>query len=358
MDREGRAGLRDPVGVRGFNRLLHLARRHRHRVSPEPVEAAGWMAADGSWTLFAGAPAERPPGRVIPAERSPGHWLATGPPNSEEVEAALRVGLSSLWISCGSLSEEAAARLSRAGVPVHGGAAGPVRELQRGPRFLRWTGRPLVTLKVAATLDGRIATAGGDSRWVTSGWSRRRARRLRSEHDAVAVGIGTALEDDPRLLVGGPEPEPLRLVLDARGRLPVDGQLVRTLDRGPVAVASVERSPGLERAGVQTIRCRPAPGGGVDPSDLLCRLAERGIASLWIEGGGRVLGSFVEAGCVDRVEWFAAPKLLGGDGRPAVGGSSPLRMADALQLERPRVRRLGPDLWLSAWVSGRQPPGP
>jgi diaminohydroxyphosphoribosylaminopyrimidine deaminase/5-amino-6-(5-phosphoribosylamino)uracil reductase len=200
-------------------------------------------------------------------------------------------------------------------------------------------GRPFVLLKAALTLDGRIASASGDSRWVTSARQRLRARGLRRQHDAVGVGIGTVLADDPLLL---PEPRVrrpfYRVVFDSRLRLPIDSRLVRSVGRGPVVVVCADGHPrrrrALEARGVSVLGV--AGGGGrVSPRRALRALWGLGIASLMVEGGGELLGSFLAERLVDEVVLFRAPLLLGGrDSRPAFGGPNPRRIADALRLTR------------------------
>jgi diaminohydroxyphosphoribosylaminopyrimidine deaminase/5-amino-6-(5-phosphoribosylamino)uracil reductase len=232
------------------------------------------------------------------------------------------------------------ALLRRAGVAVETGLlaaeAGRLNE-----RFLAWArrGRPFVLLKAATTLDGRIATAGGRSRWITSALQRRQARWLRRLHDAVLVGIGTAVADDPLLLPSPRTRRPfLRVVLDSRLRLPPTSRLARTA--GPLTpvlalccTPSSSRQRELERAGVAVAVVR-GDGGRVSLPAALEVLVERGVTSLMVEGGGEVLGSFLAARLVDQFALFRAPLLLGGRGsRPAFGGPDPLRIGDALRLE-------------------------
>jgi diaminohydroxyphosphoribosylaminopyrimidine deaminase/5-amino-6-(5-phosphoribosylamino)uracil reductase len=200
-------------------------------------------------------------------------------------------------------------------------------------------GRPFVLLKAALTLDGRIATAGGESRWITSPAQRRQARWLRRLHDGVVVGIGTALADDPLLL---PQPRTrrpfARVVLDTRLRLPLASRLVRSSSpRAPVlvltAAASAARRRALEARGVRVVRL-PAKGGRLDPRSVLAALRREGLASVMVEGGAEVLGSFLAARLVDEVALFRAPLLLGGRGSlGAFGGEDPLEIGEALRLE-------------------------
>jgi diaminohydroxyphosphoribosylaminopyrimidine deaminase/5-amino-6-(5-phosphoribosylamino)uracil reductase len=200
--------------------------------------------------------------------------------------------------------------------------------------------RPYVLLKAALTLDGRIATAAGRSRWITSPAQRRQARFLRRLHDAVLVGIGTVLADDPLLL---PQPRTrrtfTRVVLDTRLRLPPRSRLARSATgRAPVLVlcgkdAPARRRRALEARGVTVVGV-PARAGRIAPRAALAALRERGLASVMVEGGSEVLGSFLREGVVDEVALFRAPLLLGGrSSRPAFGGPDPAEIREALRLE-------------------------
>jgi diaminohydroxyphosphoribosylaminopyrimidine deaminase/5-amino-6-(5-phosphoribosylamino)uracil reductase len=200
-------------------------------------------------------------------------------------------------------------------------------------------GRPFVLLKAALTLDGRIATASGRSRWITDGEQRRQARWLRRLHDAVLVGIGTALADDPLLL---PKPRTrrpfVRVVLDSGLRLPARSRLARTATpRTPVVALSCAPEPSrrrrLEAAGVAVVEVA-GDEGRVSLPGALDALAARGVTSVMVEGGGEVLGSFLAARVADQVALFRAPLLLGGRGsRPAFGGPDPKDVSEAMRLE-------------------------
>jgi diaminohydroxyphosphoribosylaminopyrimidine deaminase/5-amino-6-(5-phosphoribosylamino)uracil reductase len=246
-------------------------------------------------------------------------------------------------------------RLRRAGVEVAPGLLREACDALNEPwfRFIT-TGRPHVTLKVAATLDGRIATASGDSRWVTGPEARAHVHRLRNGVDAVLVGSGTARADDPRLtarLPGGRGRDPLRVVLDSRLDLPATLRLFRQRSAAATLVAHVAGSPPARPPrGVEYLRCR-ARKGRVDLRHLLDLLGERGVTTLLVEGGAEVNRSFLDAGLVDQLLLFLAPKVAGG-GLSWLGGAGPARMADALPLLDLRVRRLGRDLL----VSGRPAP--
>lgn len=217
------------------------------------------------------------------------------------------------------------------------------------------TGMPLVTLKAATTLDGRIATRSGDSRWISSPVSRRFVHRLRCELDAILVGIGTALSDDPMLTardVRKPCRQPVRVILDRDLRLPLTSQLVTTVELAPVWVACHEAALPQKRqalidAGVEVL-VLPSGEHGVDLGALLLELGRRGISSLLVEGGGRVLGAFLEEHLADEFHFFYAPKILGDpEAVPLVSGKPRQLMDEALPVFDLRMRCSGGDALLS-----------
>jgi diaminohydroxyphosphoribosylaminopyrimidine deaminase / 5-amino-6-(5-phosphoribosylamino)uracil reductase len=216
--------------------------------------------------------------------------------------------------------------------------------------------RPHVTLKAAVTLDGRIATRTGDSRWISGAASRERVHQLRDRVDAVLVGAGTARADDPRLttrLLGVKGRDPVRVVLDTDLTLPASLKLFRARSAAPTLVAHASARTRRLGPGVELVRCRRGKGG-VDLRDLLGRLAARGITHLLVEGGSRVHERFLAEGLVDRVAIFVAPRIAGGDGIPLVAGRGPARMADTLRLEDVQVERVGEDVLVTG-VPARRP---
>ncbi|MDO8409156.1 MAG: RibD family protein [Phenylobacterium sp.] len=207
----------------------------------------------------------------------------------------------------------------------------------------------LITLKLATSLDGRIATASGESRWITGPEARAQVHRLRSEHDAVVIGAETALADDPELTVRLPAyagRQPARVVLDSRQRLPKSSRLVRSAGDVPVyVVAAGAPSQDLVEAGVQIVSAPAAEGERSDLHGVVAALAERGLRRLFVEGGGQVAASFLHHGLVDRLEWFRGPQIIGGDGRPAVGALGLAALDQAPRMRRIEVVMLGDDLW-------------
>lgn len=242
------------------------------------------------------------------------------------------------------------ARLRESRIAVDEGVGGAeARALNRG-FFLRVTARrPLFTLKVAASLDGRIALASGESRWITGTLARDAAQLLRARHDAVLVGSGTVLADDPALtcrLPGYRGRPKVRVVLDRRLRLRANAQLVRTASAAPTWIVTGtgnKTTRDLEASGATVV------GVGADTDEAFAvataqALAARGLTRVLIEGGGTVAASFLAAGLVDEIAWFSTASALGGDGRPAVGALGLTRLADAVPFERRSRLALGDDV--------------
>jgi len=215
--------------------------------------------------------------------------------------------------------------------------------------------RPHVTLKAAMTLDGRLADVHGTSRWITGEPARREAHRMRSEADAVLVGIGTVLRDDPELNVRLEAPwprEPYRVVLDTSARTPPAARLISAGHPGRALIAVGEEAPldrvrALEARGASVVRCRTR-GGRVDLGGILAALHGREIRAVLVEGGSEVHGAFLAAGLVDRVAVFLAPLLLGGAAAPGMAAGIGRELKNAFRLEAPSVRAVGDDLLIEA----------
>ena len=221
------------------------------------------------------------------------------------------------------------------------------------------SGRPLVTAKFAMSLDGKIATRTGDSKWITGEESRRYVHELRARADAIMAGISTVVADDPQLTArrsdGTPlARQPLRVVVDSSGRLPLESTLLRQPGETLVAitVAVPNRTlTSLEEAGAVVLAV-PATGGRVDLLSLLKQLGLRGVTTVFVEGGGTLLGSLFDAGLVDRVVAFVAPVIIGGESALSpVGGVGIERMADALRLSDVQVEMFGNDVAVTGWCS-------
>jgi len=206
-----------------------------------------------------------------------------------------------------------------------------------------------VTLKLATSLDGRIATATGESRWITGPQARDEVHRLRAAHDAVVVGVETALADDPELTVRLPGfngHQPARVVLDSRQRLAEGCKLVATAREIPTFVISTTPpEPRLTDAGVRVLQVHAVGDERPELHDVVETLAGEGLGRLFVEGGGQVAASFLRCGLVDALEWFRAPLVIGGEGRPGIGALAVAELSSAPRLKRVDVREVGPDLW-------------
>ncbi len=355
---------------------LREARRGAGRTSPNP--AVGAVLVKGGRVVGRGHHARAgAPHAEVAAIREAGarargadlyttlepcdHYGRTPPCSLAILEAGVRRVLSGSSDPNPRVNGRGIRRLRRAGVPVETGvlreACDAVNETWF--RFIE-TGRPHVTLKLAATLDGRIATSAGDSRWVTGAPARSLVHRLRDAADAVLVGSGTARTDDPRLttrLPGGRGRDPIRVVLDSRLELPHRLHLFRQRSSAPTIVAHVSGTPPPRPPrGVEYLRCK-ARRGRVDLGDLLARLGQRGVTTVLAEGGAEVARSLLEAGQVDRLLLFLAPKLAGG-GLSWLPGKGPARMTDALAVRDLTVRRVGRDLLVTCRPAPKGDPTP
>jgi diaminohydroxyphosphoribosylaminopyrimidine deaminase/5-amino-6-(5-phosphoribosylamino)uracil reductase len=213
------------------------------------------------------------------------------------------------------------------------------------------TGLPFVHLKLAVSLDGKIATRTGDARWITGPEARARAHELRHEYDAILVGAGTVSADDPLLSdrSGLPRRRPLvRVVLDDAVRLSSNSQLARTTSEAPVIVFGNEKAEQAQDLRDQGVEILNAKRG--DLRVVLKELGDRSLQSVLVEGGAVVAGEFLDAGLVNKVTFFIAPKIIGGKAAPgAVGGAGVERMSDAFGLERANIIQRGKDLEVTGY---------
>ncbi|MFW6075186.1 MAG: bifunctional diaminohydroxyphosphoribosylaminopyrimidine deaminase/5-amino-6-(5-phosphoribosylamino)uracil reductase RibD, partial [Chloroflexota bacterium] len=293
------------------------------------------------------------------------HWGRTPPC----VEAIIKAGIRRVVIAMLDPYPEADGRgvqlLEKAGVNVETGCRdAEAREHIAGFTSRIQRGRPAVTVKYAMTLDGRIATRTGHSRWVSGTESRELVHQLRDRSDAILVGIGTALADDPQLTTrlpdelagyGGPH-HPLRVVLDGNLRLPPDAKMLSDDVPGDTLIYTTPdagrtgRAAALREAGAD-VATAPLHCGRIDLWAVLEDLGERDVNDMLIEGGGSVLGSFFDRGLVDRVMVFIAPLIVGGKEAPSpVGGAGVNTMPDAWKLRDRRITQLGDDILVEGWV--------
>lgn len=207
--------------------------------------------------------------------------------------------------------------------------------------------RPYITLKLATSLDGKIALANGQSEWITCEASRAAGRRLRATHDAIAVGANTAVLDNPQLTarIAG-QPDPVRVIFDSGLRLLPDSNLALTAKANPVWVFcksdTVGNGPALSGAGVTLLPVNHE--NGLDIAEALEVLHRRDIKSLLLEGGGTLAASFIKLGVIDVIEWFRAPIVLGGDGRSGIGSLGLEKLDLAKRFERISVSEVGDDM--------------
>ncbi len=367
----GTASPPGPEDDRFLGLALSLARRGLGRVWPNPAVGCV-LVKDGQvigrgWTQPGGRPHAETEALARAGAAARGatayvslepcaHHGATGPC----ADALVRAGIARAVVAVEDPFPEVAgrgiARLREAGIDVAvGGRADEARRVNAGFFSRVERGRPLVTLKLATTLDGRIATRSGESRWITDTEARRQAHGLRARHDAVMVGSGTGLADDPRLTCELPGLEawtPVRVVIDRRLRLTPVAATAVTARRHPTWLVTREDAPAdrvaaLRDAGVEVIGLPCDAPGTPDIGRVLRALADRGIGRLMVEGGARLAGSLLAARVVDRLEWFRAGSLIGDDGLAAVTGLAVERLAEQLAFERIAARGVGPDLWES-----------
>ena len=360
--------------ARFMRRALELAERGRGLTSPNPMvgavvvsdeeivgegyhERAGGPHAE---VVALAAAGDRSRGATLYVTLEPCSYHGRTPPCASAVIAAgIRRVVPALVDPNPRVSGRGLAALRAAGVEVADAILADHAERQnRAFVAAMRLGRPHVTLKAAMTLDGRIADRRGESKWITGDQARAVAHRLRSESDAIVVGIGTVLRDDPALTVRRERPwprEPYRVVLDTHARTPEDARLIAAGTPARALVIAGEDAPrarvaALKAAGA-TVVAVALGDGRVDPRAALAALADLEIRAVLVEGGGAVHGAFLDAGLVDRVAIFVAPRLLGGEGAiPPIGGiGRPL--ASALRLQALDVARVGEDLLIEADVA-------
>lgn len=359
----------DPVpadtGLTWMNRALAEAARGRGRVEPNPMVGAvlvrdGSLVGVGHHGHFGGPHAEvvaladagdRAQGATLYVTLEPCCHHGKTPPCTD---AVLRAGVARVVAAMADPFPRVAggglAILREAGIDVAVGVGETEVRRLNAPYLKRiLTGTAFVTAKWAMTLDGKMACANGDSRWISNEQSRARVHEFRGLVDAILVGIGTALRDDPELTARPAGPRvATRVVLDRSARLPLSGRLATTAREIPTLVvvgesAPAERVRALEDAGCEIFR--PSGDGESAPAALLRELAARGMTNVLVEGGGQILGAFRDADQIDAVDVFIAPKLEGGQPIHApLAGSGSIRMADAPRLEAITTEFLGGDL--------------
>jgi diaminohydroxyphosphoribosylaminopyrimidine deaminase/5-amino-6-(5-phosphoribosylamino)uracil reductase len=364
------------IDHRHLARAIEIAEQGRGRVSPNPL--VGAVIADGAGVVGEGFHRELGgPHAEVEAIRAAGARELAGatmyvslepcchqgrtPPCTDAIREA---GIVRVVVASDDPSEHASGRglgiLRDDGIEVvfaDGDLANRARLLNQPFRKRARTGRPWVLFKSAMTLDGKVATSSGDSKWISGESSRRRAHHWRAECDAVAVGVGTALADDPLLTarVEGVARQPRRVVFDSLGRLPLDAQLVRDARRVPLTIVVSRAAPrsatdALEAHGAEVI---VAPGEN-EPARVcsaLDQLGGAGVASILLEGGPHLAGAFLDAGEIDEIRLFLAPVILGGrTARDPLEGEGVEQIADAVRALTLDCDRVDEDLLISARI--------
>jgi diaminohydroxyphosphoribosylaminopyrimidine deaminase / 5-amino-6-(5-phosphoribosylamino)uracil reductase len=347
---------------------LALARRGLGTVWPNPSVGCV-LVKDGEvvgrgWTQAGGRPHGEAEALARAGDRARGatayvtlepccHWGKT-PPCTDALAAA---GIARVVLPIEDpdprVAGKGVARLEAAGIAVEKGLfAAEAAHINAG--FLsRFThGRPLVTLKLAATLDGRIATADGESQWITGAAARARGHLLRATNDAVMVGSNTVIADDPLLTcrLGGLERRsPVRVVVDGRLRVPLTARVVADARTAPTWFlvgpgVDAARRQAFAECGVELIETRRGDSGELDLGHGLKELGHRGLTRLLVEGGGGLAAALLGADLVDRVVWMSAPLIVGGDGRASVAAMGVQALAEAPRFVRRSVERVGDDV--------------
>jgi diaminohydroxyphosphoribosylaminopyrimidine deaminase/5-amino-6-(5-phosphoribosylamino)uracil reductase len=360
-----------------MRRALALAERGRGAVEPNPLVGAvivcdnqvvgeGWHERFGQAHAEINALAQAGPaarGATLYCTLEPCcHQGKTGPCTDALLKAGIVRVVMAMLDPFPQVAGQGSSQLRSAGVLVETGVCEAEARLLNAPYLkLLTTGQPYVHAKWAMTLDGKIATARGDSKWISNEASRRWVHDFRGRVDAILIGRGTALADDPVLTVRPPGVRtPLRIVLDRAATLPPTSRLVRTLDEAPLLVVTAEngdlrRENALRAAGCEVLAL-PCPDYPSMVTELLDELGRRRFTNLLVEGGSRVLGSFFDAGAIDRVHVFLAPRLLGGaHAMPAIGGQGAARVIDGSPIEAWSFEPMDGDILIHGLVGKRNP---
>ncbi len=358
-----------------MKRAFSLARRALGTTSPNPTVGAV-LVKDG---VVIGEGVTLPPGQshaevVALNQAGPGSQGATlyvtlepccihgrTPPCTPAIIAA---GIREVHVATldpnPRINEKGVKELRAAGIQVHTGE-GEEEASELYESFAKHinTGIPFITAKFAMSLDGKIATHTGDSRWVTGAPARAHVHEMRRASDAIMVGVNTVLRDNPQLTArngdGKPLPrQPLRVILDSRARTPPESRMLA--EPGRTLIAVCQPLPGslgpLVEAGAEVLEFPSTEGGMVDIRALIQTLGERDVVSILVEGGGTLLGSLFDLGLVDKVAAFVAPMVIGGRCAPSpVGGEGAARMSQALRMTRLRFEKIGEDMLVVGYPS-------
>ncbi len=357
---------------------LELAAKARGRTSPNPMAGAvivkeGNIVGRG-YHLQPGTPhaevnalneaGKKAKGGTLYVTLEPCcHYGRTGPCTEAIIQAGVTKVVAAMIDPNPLVSGKGFKRLRDAGIEVVCGVLeNEARRLNEV--FIKYitTGMPFIVAKAAISLDGKIATRSGKSKWITGPVTRAYGHQMRDWYDAVMVGIGTVLADDPLLstrLPGGGGRDPVRVILDSQARIPLNARVLNQQSKAPTIIAVTasvkhEKLEALRLAGAQVL----VVGGGhrVDVAALMKMLGKRGITSVLIEGGAGIHGAAIPAGIADKAAWFIAPIIIGGLGAPGpVGGLGVDELSEAPALEIVEVRSMGQDIYVEAYFKREKP---
>jgi diaminohydroxyphosphoribosylaminopyrimidine deaminase/5-amino-6-(5-phosphoribosylamino)uracil reductase len=352
-----------------MERALALARRGIGKTAPNPavgcvIVREGTIVGEG-WHRKAGTPhaeihalrqaGEAAGGADVFVTLEPcGHFGKTPPCAAALINAGVKRVFAAMMDPNPLVSGRGAELLRAAGIEVEFGL------MEKASRFLNesflkhmTTGLPFVILKSAMTLDGKTATESGDSKWITNDMSRRYVHKLRAMVDAVMVGGGTILADDPQLtcrIAGGKDP--IRIIVDSALTIPFNSQVLHLNSPARTVIATVAangpKAEKLSECGVEILQCGER-SGRVDLRDLCGRLGRMGVQSVLLEGGHTLAGEFLRSGLIDKFFFFYAPKILGGAGPGLFAGDGAGKMMDAIKLRNLKIRRFGEDLLIEGY---------
>lgn len=354
-------------------RALELAEKGGGFVNPNPQVGAvivkdGEVVATGYHPKFGGPHAEvnaleeageEAEGATMYVTLEPCVHYGKTPPCADEI---IKSGLERVHVAIQDpnpkVSGKGIAKMRQAGIEVTLGLMNEEAE-QVNEIFLHYTetGRPFVLLKLAMTFDGKIATRTGDSRWITSGEARQEVHRLRGRYSGVVVGAGTVMSDDPRLNVRDAEgPDGARFILDPGGKTPRESRLFKLNSSAPTIIVAGQNLPNaraeeFEKLGADVWRL-PVNNRGIDLESFLDRAGKRGYDSLLVEGGSELAGSFTDLKLIDKINFFYAPKIIGGrEAVPGVGGEGVSGVEAGIEFDHLEVERVGPDLSVVGYPS-------
>lgn len=359
-----------------MEQALSLAKLALGQVSPNPAVGAvvvkndivvgqGYTQPPGSWHAEVVAlkqAGKKAQGGVMYVTLEPCCHYGRTPPCTQAIIAA---GIAEVHLAMLDANPLVSGRgkdeLEREGIKAHlGEHEEEAKEVNEAYTKFITTGIPFVTVKFAISLDGKIATRSGDSKWISGGEARKYVHNLRYTSDVIMVGVNTVLVDDPRLTArscggrgGTARKQPLRVIVDSKGRTPLTAQLFGESGKTLLALGKFvtpEEEVTFAQVGAELLEL-PSAGGRVDLGKLLAALGEREITSVLVEGGGILLGSLFDGKLVDKVIAFIAPIIIGGkEAKMAVSGKGVDKMVDSLKLERVSLEKLGKDFMVSGYV--------